>query len=62
MKDKNMGKRNNSKDNNSFQEPDNSNYVNYDYVDDRDEVFDRKYRERNMRDYRKERRRQKETW
>jgi hypothetical protein len=57
-----MGKRNNSKDNNSYQEPDNSGHTNYEYTDDRDELFDRRYRERNMRDYRKERRRQKETW
>lgn len=57
-----MGKRNNSKDNNFQQESDSNSYINYDYVDERDEAFDRKYRERNMRDYRKERRRQKETW
>ncbi len=37
-------------------------YVRDEYVNDREEDFDRKYRERNARDSRKERRRQKEVW
>ena len=32
------------------------------YVDDREEDFERKHRERNIRDFRKERRSQKEQW
>ncbi len=56
-----MGKRRNSYSEDtdfSFQQD----YSRDEYVDDREEDFDRKYRERNIRDFRKDRRRQKETW
>jgi len=33
-----------------------------DFSDDREENFGRKFREKNMRDFKKERRRQKEKW
>jgi hypothetical protein len=33
-----------------------------DFFEDREENFGRKFREKNLRDFKKERRRQKESW
>lgn len=55
-----MGKRYNSFD---FEnDRDDCNYYNDSSNDDLEEKFERKHRERNLRDFRKDRRKQKETW